>query len=314
VTTSPRVETTHLLMLHRVMADHATAFGRPSCYRLRGTALTPDEFDRVLDAEPFLSLEEVTDAIARDKTPPPGWVLTFDDGYREWIDLVAPRLEARRIHAAFFFCPAFLSTVAEAHPVDGYYWLLDHARRPRFALRLPDGTEVEGSLESDEAKNSLVRGPLKQFIVKGPRAQVREVLTRLAEVLGVTLDGKLPRKLHPSEQEVQALARAGHTLGGHGWSHRHLTAMSQEESTWEIGASLEWAARVSGRRAIPFAYPDGAFDERTALQVERAGATCALTCVRGDVSRQSLRFQLPRDFTTSRHALIVRGESRVGGA
>ncbi|ATB35803.1 hypothetical protein CYFUS_001217 [Cystobacter fuscus] len=295
---------TRLLMLHRVIPDQVTAFGRPSCYRLRGTALTLEELDRVLEAGPFRSLDEVTGALEANEPPPPGLVLTFDDGYREWIDQVAPRLEERRIPATFFVCPAFLASASQSHPVDVFYWLLDHARHPCFTLRLPDDIWFQGSLESDEGKNSLVRGSLKQFVVKGPREEVREVLARLAEALGVALPDELPRVLHPSEREVEALARAGHGLGGHGLSHRHLTEMEVEAAALEINTSLEWVVRLSGQRTAPFAYPDGNFDQRVAHLVEGAGATCALTCRPGQVMRESPRFQLPREFTTPRHPLV----------
>ena len=111
---------TRVLMLHRVMPGRPVAFGRPSCYRMRGTALTPEEFDRLLDAGPFHSLDDVVEALSRGERPPPGRVLTFDDGYREWIELVALRLAERRARATFFVCPAFLQEAADevGWPVD----------------------------------------------------------------------------------------------------------------------------------------------------------------------------------------------------
>lgn len=291
------------------------AFGRPSCYRLRGTALTPEEFERLLDAGPFRALDEVVEALARKERPPPGLVLTFDDGYREWTEHVAPRLAGHRASATFFVCPAFLQEAAEAHPVDVFYWLLDHARCPRFELRLPDGTVSKGSLETDEGKSALIAGSLKQLVVGGPRGEVREVLARLAEALLLEVPGELPRTLYPSERELESLVAAGHRLGGHGMRHRHLTKMDAEEASTELSASLAWVARLSGGRAVPFAYPDGAFDLATAHRVERAGASCALTCVPGPVTRESSLFQLPREFVTAGHPLVAAGplpRERVG--
>ncbi|WP_235216898.1 polysaccharide deacetylase family protein [Archangium violaceum] len=296
-----------MLMLHRVMPDRPMAFGRPSCYRLRGTALTPEEFDRLLEAGPFRSLDEVVEALSRGEPPPPGLVLTFDDGYREWVEYVALRLSEHRASATFFICPAFLQEASEAHPVDVFYWLLDHARRSRFELRLPDGTVAGGSLETDEGKTALITGSLKQFVVGGARGKVREVLARLAEVLLIEVPGALPRMLYPSERELETLRMSGHRLGGHGMRHRHLTKMSEEEVSTELSASVAWVARLSGGRAVPFAYPDGAFDLAVARRVERVGASCALTCVPGPLTRESGLFQLPREFVTPGHPLVVAG-------
>lgn len=294
---------TRLLMLHRVMSDRPTAFDRPSCYRLRGTALTPEELDRVLEAGAFRSLDEVVGTLVAGEEPPPGRVLTFDDGYREWMDHVAPRLDTLRVSATFFVCPAFTREVEEAHPVDVFYWILDHARHPRFELRLPDGTLARGTLETDESKASLITGGLKHFVVNGPRREVREVLSLLAEALRIEVPGELAHRLYPTKRELESLVAAGHRLGGHGVRHQHLTKLDEATTSAELSASLSWAARLSGRAAVPFAYPDGAFNLATARLVEQAGATCALTCVPGPITREADLFQLPRDFVTPSHAL-----------
>jgi peptidoglycan/xylan/chitin deacetylase (PgdA/CDA1 family) len=296
---------THVLMLHRVMPDRPTAFDRPSCYRLRGTALTLEEFDRLLEAGPFRTLDEVVGALGRGEPPPPGLVLTFDDGYREWVEHVAPRLEERGITATFFVCPAFLSEAEEPHPVDVFYWLLDHARRPRFECRLPDGTGVRGSLETDEGKGSLVTGELKRFVVGGDRDQVREVLRGLAWALDIEVPDELARTLYPSEHQLEGLVSAGHRLGGHGVSHLHLPALSEARAASEISGSLDWVAKLSGGRSAPFSYPDGAFDPATERCVAQAGATCALTCVPGAVTRGAAPFRLPREFVAPWHPLIA---------
>ncbi|MFP2905803.1 polysaccharide deacetylase family protein [Pyxidicoccus sp. 3LFB2] len=298
--------TTQVLMLHRVLPDQPTAFGRPSCYRLRGTALTPGELDRLLEAGSFLSLDEVVESLAAGRQPPSGRVLTFDDGYREWSEWVAERLDRQHVPATFFVCPAFLRReAAEAHPVDAFYWLLDHARRSRFELRLPDGVFARGTLETNEGKAELITGELKRRVVRSPRDEVRELLRLLSESLHVELPADLAHGLYPSEEELRALASAGHRLGGHGMSHRHLPVMGAVEAAREISTSLAWVARLAGSRSAPFAYPDGAFDLETGRRVEQAGATCALTCVSGAVTESADLFRLPREFITPWHPMVT---------
>ncbi|WP_224370302.1 polysaccharide deacetylase family protein [Hyalangium versicolor] len=297
---------TRVCMLHRVLPNQPTAFGRPSCYRLRGTSLTPAEFERLLDSEPVRSLEDVVEAVMEGAPPPPGQVLTFDDGYCEWIHHVVPALEARRVFATFLVCPAFVQErAAQPHPVDLFYWLLDHARRPRFELRLSDGTLTHGSLETDAGKLALITGDLKRRIAHGPPGEQREFLRLLAHALDVEPPADLVRTLYPTEAELRALASVGHRLGAHGTSHRHLTKMEAREAASEISASLSWIARLSDARPAPFAYPDGDFDSATEQQVQAAGATCALTCIPGTVTREAPLFRLPREFITPSHPGVL---------
>lgn len=298
--------TTRFLMLHRVMPDERTAFGRPSCYRLRGTALTPEEFDRLLASGTYRSFDEVVEALRAGEQPPPGRVLTFDDGYREWGEWIAERLDRQRVSAAFFACPAFARrAAAEAHRVDRFYWLLDHARRSRFEFQLPNGTLARGSLETDAGKTALVTGDLKRQVVCGSHEEVRELLGLLSQALCAELPDDVAQRLYPSEQELMALASAGHRLGGHGMSHRHLPAMDAAEASWEISSSLEWVARLTGGAPAPFAYPDGAIDFETERRVEQAGAVCALTCVSGAVTTKAALFRLPREFITPEHPMMT---------
>jgi hypothetical protein len=42
-------ERTRILMLHRVLDGAPMSFGLPDCYRMRGTALTVAELERMLD-------------------------------------------------------------------------------------------------------------------------------------------------------------------------------------------------------------------------------------------------------------------------
>jgi peptidoglycan/xylan/chitin deacetylase (PgdA/CDA1 family) len=80
-------------MLHRVLDGAPMSFGVPDCYRMRGTALTVAELERVLDeAGPIVPLEAVERALNAGETLPAGYVLTFDDGYREHLDVVTPLL------------------------------------------------------------------------------------------------------------------------------------------------------------------------------------------------------------------------------
>ena len=291
-------------MLHRVMPEQPTAFGRTSCYRLRGTALTPQELDRLLDKGPIRTLDDVVAALRVREAPPSGNVLTFDDGYREWVDLVGPALARRGVVATFFVSRAFEAAAPALHPVDAFYWLLDHACRERFELRLPDGSVEQGSLETDEEKTALVTGRLKSLVVTSSPEVVDGLLVMLADAVDAQLPHGLARSLYPSVEGLCSLAASGHVLGGHGVTHRHLTSLSTSEAIAEVEASLDWAKRLSKATEVPFAYPDGAADEQLARAVGAAGATAGLTCTSGRVRPDTNLFLLPREFVSPGHPWV----------
>ena len=60
-------------MYHRVLPLQATAFGHPSCYHLRGTAITPEVWvDDLRRLQPVIALEEVVAALEAGAAPPAG--------------------------------------------------------------------------------------------------------------------------------------------------------------------------------------------------------------------------------------------------
>lgn len=300
-----RGERTAVLMYHRVMPEETAAFGAPSCYRLRGTAVTPPELAAHLDwftaqQIPVVRLADVVAACVRRQQPPPGVVLTFDDGYAEWLTEVAPRLSARRMTASFFVSTNVHAEATRAHPVDEYYFLLDHARVPELGITLPDGQKVAADLRVFADKRALVFGPLKQCIVRGTAAEQSQLLSTLRKLLAVPtgLLAELPAALYLSRTAWRRLTEAGSNVEAHGHSHRRLTELTESEIDWELEICLASLRAYVGDSHF-FAYPDGACDDRVAARVAAAGLIGALTVAPGDVTAGSNRFRLPRYFVRS---------------
>ncbi len=275
---------TRIWMFHRILPDELTAFGRTGCYRLRGTAVTPEELEQFLERASPIALAEVLSALANGEPPPSGDVLTFDDGYRECLMLLhgAP--------SSFYLTTGMHAGAARAHVVDTFYWLLDNARHQRFQLALPGGV-VEGSLESDEAKRALViGGPIKQRLLHD-RAPYK-ILEQLSDALDAPIPDDLPARLYLRRSDWQRLATAGHELGTHGVEHVHMTHIE----TGALRRSLHRSASLLG--ATTLAYPDGAHDERVIQIARGAGLRGGLTCEAGAVHADSDPMRLPRCFAT----------------
>ncbi len=271
------------------------AFGFPDCYRMRGTALTVAELERVLDeAGPILPLEAVERALKAGETPPAGSVLTFDDGYREHLDVVVPLLRERGATATFYVATGLSGDGDALAPVDAWYWLLDHAERPEAAVPLPGGGVFRGRVDSLEGKEAWVTGPPKAAMLAAGPAERGRMIEALAESVGAVLPPDLARRLYLTREDWRSLAALGMRVGAHSVSHPRLTQVDDAELDREVGESVSAIAEFCS--PVAFAYPDGAFDERVVKRVRAAGVSSSVTCEVGCPVGSADRLKLPRRF------------------
>lgn len=290
---------TRILMLHRVLDDAPAAFDLPSCYRLRGTALTIDELVRVLDeAGPILPLEALERALSRGDEPPPGSVLTFDDGYREHLDVVAPLLANRGVTATFYVATGLHGDGVEVAIVDAWYWLLDHAAERVARVPLPEGGVYRGRVDTLQGKLAWVSGEPKAALLASRAPQQATMIEALAASLGNALPADLAARLYLRPDEWSALVGLGMRVGAHSVRHPRLTQGDDETLHAEVRGSVDAARRLGG--AVAFAYPDGAYDERVVHCVRRAAVSSAVTCEPGGIQRGADLMRLPRVFVASR--------------
>ena len=281
-------------MYHRVLPRRPTAFGHPGCYHLRGTAITPEQWaDDLNRLRPVVSLAAVVDALEAGRPPPAGHVLTFDDGYREWSELVAPSLRAAGATATFFVTTGMHRHAPLAHAIDAYYWLLDHAAVPVWSLPLPDVEAVHGDLRSEDGKRWLViDSPLKRAIRDGDAGTQTEVLEALQRAVGVALPRQLATELYVDQGDWLTLAQE-HAVGAHGVAHRPLTLLADHDLYTELMHGRAMLRGATGAEVDLFSYPDGACDARVTAAVKAAGYRGAVLAGEG---QESQRYRLPRVF------------------
>lgn len=283
---------TRILMYHRVLPLRPTAFGLPGCYHLRGTAITPETWaDDLRRLQPIISLAAVVEALERGQPTPVGNVITFDDGYREWSDLVAPSLRATGATATFFITTGMHRAAPRAHAIDAYYWLLDHAAVPVWSLRLPKGEVVRGDLYTETGKRWLVvDSPIKAAVRDGDGGVQAATLQAVERAVGVNLPFALAEDLYMDEVQWRQLSDRN-LIGSHGVSHTPLTRLADAELNAEINDGRAILRTVTGCTIDLMSYPDGAYDARviSALRCADYRASVAV-----DVGSWGCRFSIPR--------------------
>ncbi len=287
-------ERTRIWMYHRVLPVRPTSFGLPGCYHLRGTAITPENWaDDLRRLQPIVSLAAVVEALEAGRPTPFGNVITFDDGYLEWSDLVAPSLRATGATATFFITTGMHRAAPQAHAIDAYYWLLDHAAVPVWSLGLPGGEIVRGDLRTEAGKRWLVvDSPIKAAIRDGDGGVQSTTLQAVERAVGVSLPSALADALYMDEVQWRQLSDTN-LIGSHGVSHTPLTRLTDAELNDEIVGGRAILRAVTGCTVDFLSYPDGAHDERVVSAVRCADYSASVSV---DVGSWECRFAIPRVF------------------
>lgn len=178
-------------------------------------------------------------------------LLTFDDGYRDSYEVIAPILESMGIPAIFFVTPNALDRRLLG-PWDRIAYLVKKTSQQRFSFR---GSEF--SLENGPKPVYQWLGYMNQSQIPD---QSEEFVAELAEVLKVEQAScdRMSKALVTWEQ-VRDLSKRGFAVGGHGFSHKIISSLTLEEQEEEMRLAK---ARLSAEKipsrsfAFPFGTPD----------------------------------------------------------
>lgn len=214
------------------------------------------------------------------------FLLTFDDGYVNNLELVPPLLARHRAPAVFFVSTGPMQS-QESFWSDVVVTAVQAAQLRELDLR-PWGLGLHRFRSGDPARRwDDVQGLLTALKSRGNEddpavAGVLEHLRRRhAEVLG----RHLPRFRPLRPEEVTALAADPWcTIGSHSHRHAILTRLSDDELVDNLGRSRRLLEDLSGGDVRTLAYPNGDHDARVEAATAGAGYERAYTVTPGTVT------------------------------
>jgi peptidoglycan/xylan/chitin deacetylase (PgdA/CDA1 family) len=178
-------------------------------------------------------------------------MLTFDDGYCDSHDVIAPILEELGIPATFFVAPGMLDRrVLGAW--DRIAYLVKKVPGSTFRFRNREFSLLGGTRGAYLALGGMSQNSLPD--------QGDEFVVELATALGIappTPEEQSPELL--TWNQVRDLQRRGFSIGCHSFSHRVLSSLSLEEQDDEIVLARSRLI-AEGIEAKSFAYPFGTPD------------------------------------------------------
>jgi peptidoglycan/xylan/chitin deacetylase (PgdA/CDA1 family) len=258
-----------------------------------------------------VALPELAEAVERRTLAAGRVVITFDDGYRDNLEVAKPLLERYGIPATVFVASGYLDAQRS-------FWWDDVEEICLRSERLPQHLEVEvgdGRLEWDLAEPTVRSSwrdvPRQRLRIWPAPATQRHALhqalfqevqplqhaTRSRVLDAVREAAGLRPSTHDSltADEVSRLVEGGLIeVGAHTVTHPILTGLSPDCRREEIRSGKQHLEELVGRPVESFAYPNGRFDRDVVESVREAGFRCAVTTIARAVRRRDNLLRLPR--------------------
>ena len=195
-------------------------------------------------------------------------VLSFDDGYVDFLDNALPVLDELGMPAHHNICPGLIdsSSLPWSQKLQSYV-----AANHRGELILPDGAQI------------AIRDYFSEMGFLQLYEELRTYDPSECERWIDALDGgssaaDSAMRLMDWDQ-IRECARAGVSIGAHGLYHRILTDIdSSDKLREEVEGCRSRIEEETGRLPSVFAFPYGIYDARCLEQVRRSGYATALLC------------------------------------
>lgn len=268
-----------------------------------------NQLDFFLKEKSLVGTDDVISAVTRSIELPKDSVwLTFDDGYKDHFDYVAPILEQKGIDAAFFPVSDTYENGSILDVNKIHYILASVDNDESLLAHLAAEMEVEGLAKSDfhNLWNSTDKSSrydseavifFKRMLQRDLPFELRQkILARMFENLVGRSKKEVSEELYMSKDDLISLSKKGFHIGSHTSSHMWLNSLTTDEQEKEIVKSID--ALRSIRNEVSnwiMCYPYGGYDDTTLSILEKMGCALALTTTIGaaDLSWQN-KFKLKR--------------------
>lgn len=245
--------------------------------------------DVVADIGQMISLQDAVQGLRTASLPERAMVLTFDDGYVDWLDTACQTLLERRLPATFFLSTEQIS--GRAHWHERVAWAV-HAMGAETEL-LPIGGGRPVQVRTLQERLDLI-AELQEELKYLPLLERDRAMDTLEDMAQVPVPR--PHVLGPTA--MREIAAMGFEVGAHTHRHPILNCCNDDEAWDEILLPKAELERILGQPVLSFAYPNGRpntdFSARHVDMVRRAGYQCAVTTAPGAARVRDDAFQLPR--------------------
>ena len=238
-----------LLPYQHVVSDQALPHIR-HIYPYKNIKQFRNDLDTLLKDFVPVSAEDVLLSFQDGKPlPRRAFLLSFDDGFREIYDIVAPELYAKGIPAVYFVCPAFLGNQKLFYR-NAVSLLIDILR---------NGSDQHAFIGIAaavlESRYPLSRQGLISALKKTSYSD-KEKLLSLASLAGISFQEFLDKQQpYMTVGQVSQLAKQGFSIGAHSWDHPNYKYLETDEQIDQTSRSVAFVKEQFGQTRSFFAFP-----------------------------------------------------------
>jgi peptidoglycan/xylan/chitin deacetylase (PgdA/CDA1 family) len=220
-------------------------------YQYRNIRQFTKDLDFFLAHYQPVTLNELLEHLDRKRSLPKRcFHLTFDDGFREMHDVVAPILRAKGVPATFFLTTGFIDNLDMAHH-NKLSLLVEHLARAPSA-------SIKEQAQVILARNGVSGDSFASQMVS-VRYRQRHLVTELAALCGFAFGQYLSScKPYLSSDQIRSLLEQGFAIGAHSLDHPLYADLPWEEQVRQTHESMQLLVDrfQIGYRAFAFPHND----------------------------------------------------------
>lgn len=307
-----------ILMFHRIINKN-----RSDMTLQEGMYTDPDTFNKqiyfLINNFNIVSLEHIfsdKSFINKKVNKKPICVLTFDDGWKDFYENAYPIFKKHGVCATVFLPTDFIGT-SNMFWTDKLAIILNCSKHKKRLVKdlIHSTNKYVDIIQSMKGSVAEITSNAIEILKPLPTEDIETIVNELASKWHVKY--KITTEAFLSWDEIKEMYNSGLIyFGSHTKSHRILTTISDQEIREELDQSRMKLINenVVETSFIPFAYPNGNYNDRIAKMVREAGYSLAVTTKKGwnsvnddcGDSYQLKRVGIHQDITSTNSMLACR--------
>lgn len=197
-----------------------------------------------------IDLSDLLDSLENEHPlPRNSFLLTFDDGFREIYDNVAPILVARGIPATFFLNSDFIDNknLFFRHKVSILVDYFDENQQQNFEK------SIAKIYQNHKLKYHDIRSGLLSL-----KYNQKSIIDKVAELIGYDFNAYLlQNKPYLTSDQIKTLLKQGFTIGAHSIDHPDYALLTLQEQLFQTSESVKYITDKFSLEYRVFSFPHG---------------------------------------------------------